>query len=116
MRTETSNYENGNGLPGSIRAHQLIWGEQIERFVDEFGRADLILASDLFYMTKSLPPLCRTVAHLLRDGGIFLAVNLCATQSSREEILEVFEEIFTWEEESSEGSNETKDLLVFRPR
>ncbi|CAB9505479.1 lysine methyltransferase METTL21A [Seminavis robusta] len=87
---------------------QMIWGKNIPEFRDSHGRFDVILGSDLFYMTRSIKPLFQTVDQLLTPGGIFLAASPCAKQNSFEDILKLVEEEgFVWTQEAS-------DVYIFR--
>jgi Lysine methyltransferase len=61
---------------------QLIWGKNLDQYrEDHGGRHQVILGTDLFYITKSLDPLFQTVHELLTDDGCFVAVMACSAQS-----------------------------------
>ncbi len=68
---------------------QLIWGKHLDLFHQEYGRNQLMLGTDLFYMTKSLDPLFQTIDTLLTEEGQFVAVNTCASQSPMEVVFQV---------------------------
>ena len=93
-----------------ISSHQLIWGRNLDTFVQEFGRHDVLLAADCIYMTTSLQPLWDTVDRLLEPAGVFLYVNLCASQAPMEKVLHVATDHgFTW---TLEG--DTQEVYVFQ--
>jgi len=105
QRNIPNGFNNGSNSDGSTTREssrhdwycpQLIWGKNVERFRNEYGRSQIILGTDLFYMTKSLGPLFETVHDLLtlnddddNDDGTFLAVLTCSAQSSRSTIVNI---------------------------
>ena len=77
---------------------QLIWGKNLDQFRDEYGYSQVILGTDLFYITKSLVPLFQTVHELLTpddddndndDGGLFVSVMTCSAQSPTSTVFDV---------------------------
>ena len=90
----------------SISCSQLIWGRNLDEFskkqqqIYKRERYDVILASDLVYMTKSLEPLWQTIDRLLvRNGnetkseydtvGFVLFSWYCSSQCSMEALLDM---------------------------
>lgn len=58
----------------STSCHQLVWGEDLDRFDERHGTFDLILGSDIIYVEEIIEPLWNTVDRLLiRDGEFWLA-------------------------------------------
>lgn len=68
----------------SISCRQLIWGKGL----DSFEKFDVILAADCVYMNKSLGPLFKTIDHILKNDGLLIYCNLCASQAPLETVLE----------------------------
>ena len=106
---------------------QLIWGKHLDSFLKIYGKSDIIIGTDLFYMTKSLDPLFQTVDRLLvesstgddDENGVFVAVNSCASQSPMDTILKVADRNgFVWETEKatldSENVKEDEQVYLFR--
>jgi hypothetical protein len=57
----------------SVSCKQLVWGRQIENFVNQNDQFDLIIGSDIIYLDEILDPLfIETVPMLLKDDGHFL--------------------------------------------
>lgn len=81
-----------------VRCPQLIWGKQLDLFREEYGTSQVLLGTDLFYMTKSLDPLFQTIDKLLSPtDGIFIAVNNCASQSPMDAVLDIASQYgFQW--------------------
>ena len=78
----------------SCRCPQLIWGKNLDQFRDEYGYSQVILGTDLFYITKSLVPLFQTVHELLTpddddNGGYFVSVMTCSAQSPKSTVFDV---------------------------
>lgn len=83
--------------PPEVQCPQLIWGKNLEGFRSRFGESQVLLGTDLFYMTKSLDPLFKTVRDLMTRDGVFIAVNSCASQSPISAVLDVADKnSFTW--------------------
>ena len=103
---------------------QLIWGKNLEQFREEYGCSQVILGTDLFYMTKSLAPLFQTVRELMTpeiddndddedNGGCFVAVMTCSAQSPKSTVLDVATRYgFQWTSTPfSSSSSNRKDSL-----
>lgn len=79
-------YNMTRNLPSIEAAHihcpQLIWGEELEAFRDNFGIFDLVLASDCVYMEKCVEPFWETIDFLLEqdENARFIYVNCCISQ------------------------------------
>lgn len=65
---------------GCISCPQLIWGFQLEDFQNIHGQFQVIVATDCIYMTHSLFALFATVHAFLKEDGLFLYCNVCASQ------------------------------------
>lgn len=74
-----------------VKVSQLIWGKQPTQQQNQLlmQQYDVILASDLFYMTISVAPLFQAARALLHQDGILIAVNLCASQDSIQVVLRI---------------------------
>ena len=102
-----NNIANNNRDEGCT-CQQLIWGQNVQEFLELHGQFDIILGSDLFYMTKSLKPLFSTVDQLLAPQGIFLVCSTCANQHPMEHILKIAEEL------GFSGTEEAPNIYKFR--
>lgn len=101
---------------GIIHCPQLIWGQDLQEFQNEYGVQDIIFATDCGYITKSLVPMFETVYTLLNpDGGIFLFVNKCSSQASMDFILEKAKEcgLEIYDKGSTEKENNTEDEHIY---
>jgi len=78
------NINRANPRASLISCPQLIWG----RNLDQFEKVNVMLACDCIYMTPSLKPLWETVHQLLEPDGVFIYVNVCASQAPVESVLE----------------------------
>jgi predicted nicotinamide N-methyase len=95
--TEEGNTDSATSSEGISCCPQLIWGKNLEQFREEYGCSQVILGTDLFYMTKSLAPLFETVHELMMtpddvvddEGGCFVAVMTCSAQSPKSTVLDV---------------------------
>ena len=102
---------------------QLIWGKALSQFQYQYGKADIILATDCIYMPQSLQPMWKTVDELLLNAdtstvtqGIFIYVNLCTSQASIEQVLEVSTSYdFVYETRTSTKTTKD-DIYIFRRR
>ena len=114
-----------NELDDIAKCCQLIWGkERAIEFEKEYGKQDVILASDCVYMTASVRPLFETVSQLLsHDDGVFLVANTCASQSTLD-VIDVGKEFGfvasrgeLWYHENEDVEQFKKDpVYVFRRR
>jgi predicted nicotinamide N-methyase len=94
---------------------QLIWGRNLDYLVQAYGQQDVILGSDLVYMTQSLEPLWQTVDKLLERNGFFLYVNLCASQAPVEVVLDKAKQYgFNWMTSSSAICSTKGVVYMFR--
>eukprot|EP00548_Thalassiothrix_antarctica_P015566 CAMPEP_0194171376 /NCGR_PEP_ID=MMETSP0154-20130528/5960_1 /TAXON_ID=1049557 /ORGANISM="Thalassiothrix antarctica, Strain L6-D1" /LENGTH=266 /DNA_ID=CAMNT_0038883653 /DNA_START=31 /DNA_END=828 /DNA_ORIENTATION=- len=85
VRRNISSTTNDNDTPccTNINCPQLIWGNKtkiLQTFVDKYDRPDVILASDITYITKSIEPMWQTVKYLLSDGGTFIFIHRSSSQ------------------------------------
>lgn len=66
----------------TISCPQLIWGQNLDKFLELHGgkQVDVIIASDVTYITKSIEPMWQTVRHLLLPNGMFLWVMKSSSQ------------------------------------
>jgi len=55
-----------------IECCQLVWGRNLEEFVQTHGTFDVILGADIIYREEILEPLWSSVAQLLQSAGVFL--------------------------------------------
>ena len=101
VRTNVPPASSHGGSP--ISCPQLIWGQGLDEFMSQRfhggERYDVIMASDVGYMTKSLDPLWRTIDRCLEatGGGMFIYVGECSSQDSVEHFLNVARRFkFTW--------------------
>ena len=90
----------------SIECHQLLWGQEhaiqfLKRHTNE--RFDLIIGSDLLYVTSVIRPLFETVGELLQPNGVFVMAHCCrrvGNEVTLEEVLDVACELgLDWVEE-----------------
>ena len=67
----------------TISCPQLIWGKEhgLEAFVQNYGKQQVILATDCLYMAPSVEPFFQTIQQLLEPTGILLYCNMCASQA-----------------------------------
>lgn len=74
-----------------IAVPQLIWGKNhAVNFIKQYGKQDVIIATDCVYMTQSVTPLFETINEVLDDNtGIFLFVNTCASACSIETVFKI---------------------------
>jgi predicted nicotinamide N-methyase len=94
---------------------QLIWGRNLDSFVQVYGQQNVILGSDRVYMTQSLEPLWQTVDKLLERNGLFLYVNLCASQAPVELVLDKAKQYgFNWTTSSSATFSAKGVVFMFR--
>mmetsp|Transcript_23547 Transcript_23547/g.50838 ORF Transcript_23547/g.50838 Transcript_23547/m.50838 type:complete len:307 (+) Transcript_23547:332-1252(+) len=131
--TTTTNNESSSSCPCSCSCPQLIWGKsRAITFEKEYGKQDVILATDCVYVTKSVRPLFETVSQLLVSkknnnngnnddgGGIFLFVNSCASICPLEEVMRIGKEFgFAASEEEmwyQQPGDESDPVYVFRRR
>ena len=54
-----------------VSCPQLIWGNEMDKFKQQFGKSNVILAADCIYMTQSIEPLWKTIDELLDDGDYY---------------------------------------------
>mmetsp|Transcript_17925 Transcript_17925/g.26528 ORF Transcript_17925/g.26528 Transcript_17925/m.26528 type:complete len:292 (-) Transcript_17925:18-893(-) len=74
----------------TISCPQLIWGQNLDTFLESHGGpADVIIASDVTYITKSIEPMWQTVRHLLLPDGIFLWVMKSSSQDPSDIVPEI---------------------------
>mmetsp|Transcript_18116 Transcript_18116/g.28424 ORF Transcript_18116/g.28424 Transcript_18116/m.28424 type:complete len:254 (-) Transcript_18116:166-927(-) len=89
MKNIRYNAEELNGLKladdATISCPQLIWGKSHAiKFAEQYGKQDVIVATDCLYITKSIHPLFETASELLEKTGVFLFINsypwVCPTE------------------------------------
>ena len=67
------NVDDATNHNNTLECKQLIWGSpHMEKFKNEHGVYDTILAADVIYTNSSIEPLFDTVACLLKPNGIFV--------------------------------------------
>ncbi|KAL7426165.1 hypothetical protein ACHAXM_000346 [Skeletonema potamos] len=94
-----------NGLPladaansssskhATIACPQLIWGKNHAiDFEKQYGKQDVIIATDCVYITQSVYPLFETAYELLNKAGLFLFVNSYPWVCPTENILKIANE------------------------
>lgn len=74
------NLDQNRKQAGIIKCPQLIWGYDLQSFLDTHGPSDIVLAADVCYMSKSIPPLFQTAHHLLADDGLMILIHQAFTQ------------------------------------
>ena len=88
---------NNNATDRNLHCAQLIWGRNVDEFLQIHGQYDVILAADCVYMVPSLKPLWKTIQKLITPGGTVLFANPSSSQAPIEMVLEVASECgFTW--------------------
>ena len=55
-----------------ICCQQLVWGQRLNEFQENYGTFDVILASDVIYVDEILDPLFDTIVTLMKQTGRFL--------------------------------------------
>ena len=92
-----------------VSCPQLIWGNETDKFKQQFGKSNVILAADCIYMTQSIEPMWKTINELIEDeeissdcgGGVVLYTNR-SSSSARAPIEMIFDAAarygFTWNE------------------
>lgn len=110
LRNLRSNMERNDALSLNIACPQLIWGRDLEEFRQQYGRFQVLLATDCVYMTKSLEPLWKTAHALLEEtaDAVVVYVNLCSSQAPHEEVVEVAKRF------GFSSTNPSKDVYLFR--
>ncbi|KAL7426164.1 hypothetical protein ACHAXM_000345 [Skeletonema potamos] len=94
-----------NGLPladaansssskhATIACPQLIWGKNHAiDFEKQYGKQDVIIATDCVYITQSVYPLFETINELLGMEGLFLFVNTCASTCPMDDVFKIANE------------------------
>ena len=77
----------------TISCPQLIWGKNhAVNFTEQYGKHDVIIATDCVYMTQSVSPLFETINEVLNRSGVFLFVNTCASACPMETVFEIAED------------------------
>ena len=69
----------------TISCPQLIWGKNHAiKFAEQYGKQDVIIATDCLYISQSVYPLFETANELLDKEGLFLFINsypwVCPTE------------------------------------
>ena len=73
-----------------IAVPQLIWGKNhAVNFTKQYGKQDVIIATDCVYMTQSVIPLFETINEVLDTSGIFLFVNTCASACPMQTVFKI---------------------------
>ena len=138
--------ENDNGGSGdsssypavSVSCPQHIWGNDIDNFIESYGKANVIIATDCVYIPQSLEPLWQSIDQLLltnvdnhgeesehddkdnknerinnnNNDGIFIYTNRCASAAPIEMVLEMATRFgFTWTTSSSTLKEDEGDEL-----
>jgi len=107
-----------------IAVPQLIWGKNHAiNLTKQYGKQDVIIATDCVYMTQSVTPLFETINEVLNDtSGIFLFVNTCASACSMKTVYEIAEDagFVSLKEEywyhEDDGEQRKHPVHVFRRR
>jgi len=74
----------------TISCPQLIWGKNHAiKFAEQYGKQDVIVATDCVYIPQSVSPLFETINELLDPSGLFLFVNTCASACPMEDVLNI---------------------------
>mmetsp|Transcript_12010 Transcript_12010/g.13955 ORF Transcript_12010/g.13955 Transcript_12010/m.13955 type:complete len:309 (-) Transcript_12010:654-1580(-) len=90
---------------------QLIWGKDLDRFVNQYGPQDVILSSDCCYMPAALEPFWKTVDALLsKDNGVVIYVMVSASQVSEKALLNKPLEYGFQQEYCSDS----QDVIIFK--
>ena len=94
---------------------QLIWGRNLDVFVQDYGHQIVILGSDIAYMTQSLEPLWQTVDKLLERNGLFLFVHVSSSQAPVEVVLDKARQYgFHWTTSTSAVCSAKDVVYLFR--
>lgn len=74
----------------TISCPQLIWGkDHAIKFAEQYGKQDVIIATDCLYITQSIYPLFETASELLEKTGVFLFINSYPWVCTTEKVLDV---------------------------
>ena len=106
----------------TISCPQLIWGkDHAVKFVELFGKQNVIISTDCLYIAQSVNPLFETANELLSKSGIFLFINSYQWACPSEKVYEVAEEFgfVTSKEElwyHEDDKEQNNPVHVFRRR
>lgn len=72
-----------------ISCPQLIWGKDVDKFQEAYGKFDVIIAADCSYITKSIMPMFETINRLLKpQTGRLLFNHVSSSLTDMEYMLE----------------------------
>lgn len=72
-----------------ISLPQLIWGKDVDKFEEAYGKFDVIIAADCSYITKSIIPMFETINKLLKpQTGRLLFNHVSSSLTDMEYMLE----------------------------
>ena len=95
--------------PNLISCPQLIWGEDLQKFKDEYGQQQVMMGTDVLYFPACVNPLWETVTELLEKDGLFL-LAFCPHSVTVDEVLDKARSYgFKWEKPNISGRQEEKD-------
>ena len=88
----------------TVLCRQLVWGRNVNTFVETHGQFDTILGSDIIYVAEILEPLWQTVDQVLARDGSFLLAYARRNVSIDLVLAEATKHGFVWETpEATEG-------------
>lgn len=123
-----------------VSCPQHIWGKNIETFENNYGKSNVLIATDCVYITQSLEPLWESIDKLLMKStdaeyqcgtenvdkdsnfneGIFLYTNRCSSAAPIEMVLDMAIKYgFTWSKiqtaaYNNNNSEDTDGIYLFR--
>lgn len=88
-RLQNNIEQNPTSNDTEVTSAQLVWGQNLDKFEEEHGKFNVIIASECMYMSPSLLTIWETCMHLLEKSGVFLYVHQASSQVPKEKVLEM---------------------------
>ena len=95
-KDDITSLDNVGTCKPSIVCPQLIWGKDLQKFQNEYGRHSVIMGTDIFYADESVQPIWETIDILLEEDGVFM-LAYCPHKVTIDQILNKAKQLgFTW--------------------